>query len=72
MSDRLVPIRSFGNRMEAEMAHEQLEEEGIPSYVSGDDAGGMRPPLQLTQGVNLIVREADVERAEAILGEGES
>jgi len=51
------------------MAQEQLEHAGVASYVSGDDAGGMRPAMQLTQSVNLIVREQDVERVNELLGE---
>lgn len=69
MSDRLVAIRSYTNRIEAEMAQEQLQHVGVDSYVSGDDAGGMRPAMQLTQSVNLIVREQDIERANGLLGE---
>lgn len=67
MEDELVTVASFGDRVNAELARGLLEMEGIASMVSADDAGGMRPALQLTQGVRLIVRASDAERAREIL-----
>jgi hypothetical protein len=69
MEHRIVPVTSFGSRPEAELARGLLESVGIPAFVSADDAGGMRPPLQLTQGVRLMVREADLARARRVLAD---
>jgi hypothetical protein len=71
MNDRLVPVRTFDNRIDAEMAKDLLEAQGIPSYISGDDAGGIDPALQLTQGVRLIVQERDLARAGQTLDDEE-
>jgi hypothetical protein len=51
------------------LARGLLESVGIPAFVSADDAGGMRPPLQLSQGVRLMVREADLARARRVLAD---
>lgn len=69
MEHRLVPVKTFGSRLEAELAQRLLESVRIPSFVSADDAGGMRPPLQLTLGVRLIVRAIDVPRARRVLAD---
>jgi hypothetical protein len=67
MEHRLVTVRTYGSRVEAELARGLLEACGIPSYVSADDAGGMRPSLQLVLGVRLIVRAIDLPLARRIL-----
>lgn len=71
MEHRLVPVRTYHSRVEAELASGLLEGCGIPSFVSADDAGGMRPSLQLTQGVRLIVRAVDLPHARRILDDHE-
>lgn len=69
----LITIRVFGDELEANFAKTTLEAEGIDCMLSRDDAGGMEPPLDLAQGIKLIVRDEDAERARAILsGEIES
>jgi hypothetical protein len=62
-----VVAKTFPNEFEAERAKGILEENGIESFVQRDDAGGMEPPLQLTEGVKLIVLEEDLQRAKEIL-----
>ena len=42
MSD-LVKVSNYFDRISAEMAKGVLDAEGIKSYVSADDAGGIRP-----------------------------
>ena len=39
-----------------------LESNGIVAIVSSDDAGGLEPQWQLTQGVRVLVAPEDVER----------
>ena len=63
----LVTIRVFNDELEANFAKSTLESEGIDSMLSSDNAGGMEPPLSLSQGIKLIVRSEDAERAGAIL-----
>ena len=62
----LVIIRSFGNDIDAQLAHSALEAAGIDSVVRTDDCGGMRPHLQLS-GVDILVREGDQEEAVRVL-----
>jgi hypothetical protein len=67
----LVVVRTFGNRIEAELAHSALEAAEIDSTIIDDDAGGTQPELWL-RGVQLLVREDDAERATEILSQSES
>jgi hypothetical protein len=62
----LVVVRTFLNKMEAEIAQGALEAANIESMVSADDAGGTRPGLWMS-GVRLLVRAVDAERATTIL-----
>ena len=66
-NDDIVVIRSFLTHIEADLAKSALEGSQIESFVSGDDAGGMRPGLWMS-GVRLLVRREDVERATDVLG----
>jgi hypothetical protein len=68
MSDpELVTVRTFGNRIDAELAHSALRAADIQSTILDDDGGGTQPELWL-RGVTLMVRAEDAERAEEILG----
>lgn len=62
----LITVRTFLNRMEAEIAQSALEAADIESMIAADDAGGARPGLWMS-GVRLIVRAEDVQRANEIL-----
>jgi hypothetical protein len=64
----LVVIRTFLNKMEAELAQGALAAANIESLVSADDAGGARPGLWMS-GVRLLVRAVDAGRAAAVLQE---
>jgi len=67
MPDEIVAIRIFADETEAGMARQMLERSGVQAFVSGDDAGGMEPHLQRTNGLRLLVNRADAERANAVL-----
>ena len=64
----LVPIRTFVNRIEAELACGALTAAGIDAVVSNDDAGGVYAAA-MRPGSRLLVREEDVERATQILSQ---
>jgi len=64
---KLIKVRSFLYRHEAEMAKELLETEGVEVMISSDDHGGVRPSLAYAAGVDLLVREEDVDRASELL-----
>jgi Putative prokaryotic signal transducing protein len=62
-----VRIGSYPSRLEAEMAQGLLRSAGVSAWLVADDAGGAYP-FQLSGGVQLMVDEADQERAEGVLG----
>jgi len=66
-NDDLVVVGTFLNKIDAEIAQGALQAVAIKSMVSADDAGGIRPSLWMG-GVRLLVRAADAERANEVLG----
>ena len=67
MSDEVVVLKTFNNEIEAAMAQQVLQEAGMQAFVFKDDAGGMEPQLQQTNGVRLIVCSVDARRAHKLL-----
>ncbi len=67
----LVVVRTFGNRIDAELAQSALKAADIQSTIVDDDGGGTQPELWL-RGVTVVVRAEDVARAEEILGQADS
>jgi hypothetical protein len=70
MDEPLIIVRTFSDRMEAELARGALEAAGIDGAIQADDAGGLRPELTARSGVRLLVRESDAAEAEGILSGG--
>ena len=66
----LVAVRTFPNRIEAELARSALEAAEIESLVAADDAGGAQSGLWVSCGVRLLVRADDRLRADEILRMG--
>jgi putative signal transducing protein len=66
-SDDLVVVGTFNNRQEAELAKGALDAAGIEALVRSDDAGGLRPAMSFSNGVELIVRGEDADEARRIL-----
>jgi len=64
----MVAVRTFLNRMEADLASGVLAGENIDSIVQADDCGGERPSMWLS-GVRLLVRPEDAQKADEILRE---
>lgn len=63
----LVRLRTFSGptaQLDADLARNILESEGIPSVVPGDVMAEMLPGVGVVQ---LLVREADAEQAAEIL-----
>lgn len=67
MEDDLTPVASFNRRHEAEFARGFLEDAGIDSVLSADDAGGADMGLSFARQVRLLVRPGDREEAEEVL-----
>jgi hypothetical protein len=63
---KLVPARIFNGataQMDAELARNILQTQGIPSTISGE---GLADPFPVTE-VHLLVREEDAGHAERVL-----
>jgi Putative prokaryotic signal transducing protein len=67
MSEEVVVLKTFNNEIEAEMAQQMLQEAGVTAFVFKDDAGGMEPQLQRSNGVRLVVNSADAQHAHKML-----
>jgi Putative prokaryotic signal transducing protein len=67
MAEEVVVLKTFNNEIEAGMAQQVLQEAGVPAFVFKDDAGGMEPQLQRTNGVRLLVNRADAQHAHKML-----
>ena len=67
MSEEVVVLKTFNNEIEAGMAQQVLQEAGVTAFVFKDDAGGMEPQLQQTNGVRLVVNRSDVQHAHKML-----
>jgi hypothetical protein len=67
MDDELRVIRTYVNHFEADIARSALEAAGIESMIRADDCGGVRPHLWMG-GIELLVRDQDVDRADEVLG----
>ncbi len=63
----LVVVRTFNDRIEAELAQSALQAAEIDSMVRCDDAGGLRPHMALQNGVELLVRTEDASAARQVL-----
>ena len=69
----LVCVKTFADRLQADMARSLLESNGITASVSADDMGGMRPDLAFTSGgVKLFVLDDNADKALEILNEDEN
>ena len=63
----LVVVRTYLNRIDAELAYSALRATGIVSMIEADGASGTQPGLWMG-GVKLLVRAEDAAQAREILG----
>lgn len=68
-SDETTIIATFSTRRNAEVAREYLADSGIETFVRADDAGGMHPELQRSQGVELVGMTGSATEARTALDE---
>lgn len=64
----LVTVKSFSNRIEANIAKGFLEQNGILAAIAGDDQGGVHFPFK-PFGIKLLVRETELNEAHELLGD---
>lgn len=69
MENQLTAVATVPTRSEGELVRARLESAGISASVHGDDAGGLYPNLSQS-GVRVLVREEDLDEAQAVLAEG--
>ena len=62
----LVLVRTYINRIEADLAHSALRASGIVSMIEADGSAGTQPGLWMG-GVKLLVRAEDAAQADEIL-----
>lgn len=67
MKDGWTILRTFVTDVEAQEMRGRLESSGIAAMVAVDNCGGMRPHLDFTSGVKLLVPDQEVERARELL-----
>jgi Putative prokaryotic signal transducing protein len=65
-----VVVREFSNMVDAEVAASVLKAAGIPVSIEADDAGRMRPHMQLSLGVRLLVPARAAKVAKELLEVG--
>ena len=65
--EKLMAVGTYPNKIDAELAQSALEAADIEAIVSADDAGGLQPGLWVGEGVRVLVRAEDAERAKEIL-----
>jgi hypothetical protein len=65
--ETLVTVGTYPNKIDAELAQGALEAADIESMVSADDAGGLQPGFWVGEGVKVLVRAEDAERAKKVL-----
>ncbi len=64
---KFVPVKTFFDRIEADIARSSLESRGIQVREQSGDAGGYMPHLAFSQGITLLVDESDLEQAQDLL-----
>ena len=65
--EEYICILTVSRDREADLVRMALESNGIECLISKDDCGGMKPCLQFTTGIRVMVPETDAEAAKAIL-----
>ena len=63
----LVTVRTFASESEAMIAKSALDAFDIDCTLASDDCGGQRPSLAMSNGIRLVVRAGDADRAGDVL-----
>ena len=67
MADSMKLLKSFNNRIDAELAKSFLKSGGIKSLILADDVGEMYPAASVYWGVKLFVNDKDFEVASNLI-----
>lgn len=71
MEDRLVTVARYESYIDAELAKQQLDDNGIRSVVVGENVGNIYAGAPVVQDIELQTLEQDAEKAQQILREQE-
>ena len=63
----LVPVYKASSSTHATIMRNMLREAGIEAELRTDDANGLLPSFDLTEGVDVLVDESKVGEAETVL-----
>jgi hypothetical protein len=69
MEEKLVTVARFENYIEAELAKQQLNDNGIKAVVMGENAGTIYTGAPVAQDIELQTFEHDAKKAQKILRE---
>ncbi|HEY2879076.1 MAG TPA: DUF2007 domain-containing protein [Nocardioides sp.] len=72
MSGLTEEVARAPSTIEARLIVGMLEANGITARASADDAGGLEPQWQLTEGVRVLVTPEDAEKARRLVAEAGS
>ncbi len=64
----LTLLETYLSELDAEFALRHLKALGVRAIVEKDNCGGLQPQLDL-RGIKLLVADADLEKARAVLAE---
>jgi hypothetical protein len=64
---KLVTVAHYDNYIEADLARQLLEDEGIKAFVMGQNVGNVYAGVPAVTDIELQAPESEVERAQAIL-----
>ena len=67
MKEKLVTVAYFDNYIEADLARQLLEDEGIKVFVMGQNVGNVYSGVPAAIDIQLQAPESQVEQARAIL-----
>jgi hypothetical protein len=67
MTERLVTVARFDNYIEAELAKQRLEDEGVTAFVMGQNVGNVYGGVPAVLDIELQTPESQAEQARQIL-----
>ncbi len=69
MRDGMSLVKTFSNETEAQLVLNHLLALGVSALMEKDNCGGMRPRLDISSGVDILVPNDELETALAALQE---
>lgn len=60
-------VKILNNRPESEMIMDILHKNGIDSLLQADDCAGTNPALLINDGISILVKDEDYEKAVEIV-----